>query len=98
MYAIRSYYDSQRRLEQIAEYVKADPTIDLILLDAYTDSYGGSWPNQQLSDKRAASLKAFFTQQGVPAERLQVAGHGEKQHIASNETEVGRQTNRRVVT
>jgi len=88
---------SQRRLEQIAEYVKADSTIDLILLDAYTDSYGGSWPNHQLSEKRAESLKAFFAQQGVPVERLQVAGHGEKQHIASNQTEVGRQTNRRVV-
>lgn len=88
---------SQRRLEQIAQYVKADPTIDLIVLNAYTDSYGGSWINQQLSDKRAAALKAFFVQQGVPAERLQESGHGEKQHIATNATAAGRQTNRRVV-
>lgn len=88
---------SQRRLEQIVQYVKADPNIDLILVNAYTDSYGGSWTNQQLSDKRAESLKAFFVQQGVPTERLQVTGHGEKQHIATNSTEAGRQNNRRVV-
>jgi len=88
---------SKRRLAMISDYLKADPQIDLALIDAYSDSAGSKWPNQQLSEKRAESVKKFFTDMGVDEKRVKVEGHGEKQHVATNETERGREVNRRVV-
>jgi sodium-type flagellar protein MotY len=88
---------SKRRLAMISDYLKADPQIDLALVDAYTDSYGAKWPNQQLSEKRAASVKKFFVDLGIDAKRVVIEGHGEKQHVAVNDTEKGREINRRVV-
>ncbi len=88
---------SQRRLEMIGEYLKADPSIDMLVINAYTDSYGGRWPNLKLSEKRAKTIKGYFANLGIDPARIEVDGHGEKQHIASNETEVGRSQNRRVI-
>ena len=88
---------SQRRLGMIGEYLKADPSIDMLVINAYTDSYGGRWPNLKLSEKRAKVIKEYFAEQGIDPKRIEVQGHGEKQHIASNESESGRAQNRRVV-
>lgn len=88
---------SRRRLEMIGEYLKADPSIGMLVINAYTDSYGGRWPNQKLSERRAKAIKDYFTSVGIDASRIEVEGHGEKQHIASNDTETGRARNRRVV-
>lgn len=88
---------SQRRLEMIGEYLKADPAIDMLVINAYTDSYGGRWPNLKLSEKRAKTIKSYFASLGIDPARIEVEGHGEKQHVASNETETGRSLNRRVI-
>lgn len=88
---------SQRRLEMIGHYLKSDPSIDMLVINAYTDSYGGRWPNQKLSERRAEAIKQFFADQGIEPSRIEVQGHGEKQHIASNETASGRAVNRRVI-
>ncbi|SIQ17292.1 OmpA family protein [Aeromonas sp. RU39B] len=88
---------SRRRLAMIGDYLKADPSIDVVVINAYTDSFGGRWTNQQLSEKRAESIKAFFTGLGLDAGKISVEGHGEKKHVASNEEESGRSKNRRVV-
>ncbi len=88
---------SQRRLEMIAQFLKADRGIDMLVINAYTDSLGARWPNQKLSEKRAAAISQYFTDMGIAPSRIEVQGHGEKQHIASNETEAGRAANRRVV-
>ncbi len=88
---------SRRRIEMIGEFVKADPTIDMLVINAYTDSYGGRWPNQKLSERRAKAIKSYFASLGVDPERIEVEGHGEKQHIAVNDTEAGRAKNRRVI-
>ena len=88
---------SQRRLGMIGEYLKADPSIDMLVINAYTDSYGGRWPNQKLSERRAKAIKSYFAAQGVDPLRIEVDGHGEKQHIAVNDSEAGRAKNRRVI-
>lgn len=88
---------SRRRLEMIGQYVKADPSIDMLVINAYTDSYGGRWPNQKLSERRAAAIKQYFADQGIDPKRIELQGHGEKQHVASNETADGRAVNRRVI-
>ena len=89
--------ESQRRLSQIAEYLKYDPEIDFIEIQGYTDSYGGRWMNEQLSVKRAEKVKSFFVAAGLSEERVQVEGFGERRHVAPNDTALERKKNRRVV-
>lgn len=89
--------ESERRLSQIAEYLKHDPQIEAIELQGYTDSYGGRWMNEQLSVKRAEAIKQFLAAAGVANEKVQIEGFGERRHVASNQTSLGRATNRRVV-
>lgn len=88
---------SQKRLAMIGDYLKEDTDMDLVLLDGYSDSYGGRWTNQQLSIQRAVEIKGFFRSMGVDPTRVQVIGHGEKRHVAPNNNEMSRAKNRRVV-
>ena len=71
--------------------------IDGAGVEGHTDSTGSDDYNQQLSDRRAASVKAQFVAAGLPAANVRAVGKGETQPIASNDTEEGRAQNRRVV-
>ncbi|BFT30969.1 flagellar protein MotY [Alteromonas sp. D210916BOD_24] len=88
---------SQKRLTMIGEYLKEDAELELVLLDGYTDSYGGRWNNEQLSIQRANEVKVYLNSLGVPEERIAITGHGEKRHVAPNDTRENRAQNRRVV-
>lgn len=88
---------SKRRLAMIGDYLREDNNLELVLLDGYTDSYGGSWNNQQLSVRRANEVKKYLTDLGVGEDRIEITGHGEKRHIAPNTTSQSRSANRRVV-
>jgi OOP family OmpA-OmpF porin len=65
-------------------------------VEGHTDSVGSESFNDQLSRDRAAVVKNYLMAQGVPEERLSTMGHGETTPVASNETDDGRQRNRRV--
>jgi len=88
---------SQRRVDMIREYLSLDPNLELVLVDAYSDSYGGRWSNLKLSERRANQVRDYFVQNGIDANRIEANGYGEKRHIASNDTTLGRGKNRRVV-
>jgi outer membrane protein OmpA-like peptidoglycan-associated protein len=88
---------SKKRLAMIAEYLSLDNNLELVLLDAYTDSYGGRWPNLKLSERRAEKIKQFFIDKGIDPKRIMANGYGEKRPVASNETVLGRAENRRIV-
>ncbi|NVK55117.1 MAG: OmpA family protein [Alteromonadaceae bacterium] len=88
---------SERRLAMIGDYLREDNQLELVLLDGYTDSYGGSWNNQQLSERRAEEVKKFLTGFGIEENRIEITGHGEKRHIAPNTTSQSRAANRRVI-
>ncbi|HEX6860726.1 MAG TPA: OmpA family protein [Caulobacteraceae bacterium] len=62
----------------------------------HADSTGSDAYNQALSERRANSVAQYLTGRGVLPARLYVAGMGERQPIASNDTEAGRAQNRRV--
>jgi len=62
----------------------------------HTDSVGSESYNMQLSEKRAASVVNYFVTRGIPADRLVTVGRGELEPRATNDTEAGRQLNRRV--
>ncbi len=88
---------SERRMKMISEYLSLDSELELVLIDAYTDSYGGRWTNQQTSEKRAAKIREYFIRNGIDASRIEASGYGEKRHVASNGSVIGRSKNRRVV-
>jgi len=62
----------------------------------YTDSTGSEELNQKLSEKRAESVKNALVGEGVNPARITTVGYGESKPVADNDTEAGRQLNRRV--
>jgi len=67
-----------------------------IRIEGHTDSTGSESFNQELSEKRAASVKNSLLSKNVSETRLQTIGYGESKPVAGNDTEGGRQLNRRV--
>ncbi|GIU35767.1 OmpA family protein [Shewanella schlegeliana] len=88
---------AKSQIARVQEYLAYDKNVDLVLIDAYTDSYGGRSVNQTVSEKRADSVKEFFVASGIGQSRIHTFGHGERRHVASNETIDERARNRRVV-
>jgi outer membrane protein OmpA-like peptidoglycan-associated protein len=62
----------------------------------HTDSTGSTGYNQKLSERRALSVAEYLEMRRVNGMRLAIAGKGETQPVASNDSESGRQLNRRV--
>lgn len=67
-----------------------------LLVAGHTDSVGSDEYNQRLSDRRADAAADFLLTRGIPPERIRRVGLGETEPVATNETETGRQENRRV--
>lgn len=88
---------SKKRLAMIQEYLKHDTDIELVVIDGYSDSIGGRWHNKQVSERRANSIKSYFTAEGVEDSRIITNGRGERRHIAANSSPIGRDKNRRVI-
>ena len=68
-----------------------------IQLEGHTDNVGDDKANQVLSQKRAESVRRYLIKKGIGPKRIQAVGYGESKPIASNDTDKGRQTNRRTV-
>jgi len=62
----------------------------------HTDSVGSEPYNQGLSERRANAVRDYLVSKGIKASRLSARGYGEVQPVASNDTDAGRQANRRV--
>ncbi|GLX80070.1 smf-dependent flagellar motor protein MotY [Thalassotalea insulae] len=88
---------SKRRIAMITEYLSLDTELELVLVDGFTDSYGGRATNQKTSEQRANKIRDYFVKNGIDPSRIEAKGYGEKRHIASNDTVLGRAKNRRVV-
>src|SRR5688500_12865514 len=67
-----------------------------VLLVGHTDASGSDSYNQNLSERRASAAASFLSAQGMTRPRVETAGRGELEPVASNDTETGRQENRRV--
>ena len=66
------------------------------LIEGFTDSMGSEDSNQDLSQRRAESVKRYLVGQGVESARLSTSGRGENSPVADNGSAAGRQQNRRV--
>jgi outer membrane protein OmpA-like peptidoglycan-associated protein len=87
--------EAASNLRNLAASLGKYPNTDLLIV-GHTDAVGTSEYNQALSQRRAVSAANFLTGQGVNSGRLQAVGRGETEPIAVNDTERGRQLNRRV--
>ena len=67
-----------------------------ILIEGHTDNVGDDAYNLDLSLRRAGSVQAFLISRGVDPARIVAAGKGESDPVASNDSDTGRQQNRRV--
>lgn len=67
-----------------------------VLIEGFTDSVGSDAYNQQLSERRANAVRDALIGEGVARNRIQTVGYGEAFPVVSNDTEAGRQQNRRV--
>jgi outer membrane protein OmpA-like peptidoglycan-associated protein len=83
------------RLAKVAGIIQAYPDLKL-QIEGYTDSTGGLEHNQQLSERRAATVRDFLVAQGVSINNVSAQGFGPSNPVASNSTPQGRQMNRRV--
>ncbi len=86
---------SEEQLSNIAEIMKAYPQVEL-KLGGYTDNQGNAATNKALSQKRAEMVMEMLVKKGIDGKRLSAEGFGQEFPVASNDTEEGRQQNRRV--
>lgn len=93
----------KERLDTVATKIKAGatvtqggPKVSEINVIGHTDSRGSDAYNQKLSERRATSVKTYLVEQGVDGSLIHTSGMGEKVPVATNDTDEGRQQNRRV--
>ena len=104
-YADQIFFDSDRaslragsafELERLAEAIKTDPYIGRVELHGHSDDTGNTERNMRLSEARARTVATFLSQHGVSWDNLRLVPHGAELPLASNDTDSGKQLNRRV--
>jgi OOP family OmpA-OmpF porin len=86
--------DSAPVLDAAASVLQDNPDVR-ISIEGHTDSIGTDEYNQGLSLRRAEAVFRYLVNRGVAPERMEAVGYGESRPVADNETEIGRQQNRR---
>lgn len=84
-----------RNLYPLVTFLRENPARNLII-EGHTDSLGSDSYNFDLSEHRAEAVQSFLLQNGISPMRIVVRGYGETYPVTSNDTEAGRQQNRRV--
>jgi outer membrane protein OmpA-like peptidoglycan-associated protein len=84
-------------LDEVAKVIREHPEIKRIAIEGHASSEGGDDYNLDLSDRRSKAVMEYLVSKGgIQADRLSAKGFGETKPISTNETEVGREANRRV--
>ena len=87
---------SRRRLDQVVQYVMADPSVTSFFIDGHTDSVGKRLANLELSKKRAEVVNQYLVDNGVDGGLITTRYHGEGYPLVNNRTAANRAKNRRV--
>ena len=87
--------DAAYNLGSLAASLEKYPNTDLLIV-GHTDAVGTSEYNRALSQRRATAAANYLASQRVSSSRLQAVGRGETEPLATNDSEAGRQLNRRV--
>ncbi|RJR39484.1 MAG: OmpA family protein [Desulfobacteraceae bacterium] len=85
----------QSEITRVATVLNQYPET-LVRVEGHTDSTGPGDYNMDLSNRRALAVKNLLTGRGIAESRIDVVGYGESMPVATNDTEAGRQRNRRV--
>src|SRR5690606_2261971 len=86
---------SVTELRKIIRFLMENPAVR-VEISGHTDNTGSAAYNLQLSERRAQSVMDYLVSHGISTERLIPKGYGSQQPIASNDSEEGRQANRRI--
>ncbi len=86
---------SEDVLERALRALQASPTV-IVEIAGYTDDVGSALKNEQLSLRRAESVKAWLNRKGVATWRMTTVGRGPLEPIAPNDSPAGRSKNRRI--
>ena len=86
---------AREKLARVAGILQGHPGLQM-QVEGYTDTVGSEASNQQLSERRATSVRDYLTNAGIPAASVTAKGLGETLPVATNDTASGRQQNRRV--
>ena len=86
---------AQANLDKLNNVLKRYPDTNIEII-GHTDSKGTDAYNRSLSQRRAVSVSNYLKSNGISSSRLKTRGMGESDPVASNETEEGRASNRRV--
>jgi len=87
--------ETREKLAKVSGIVLAYPGLHLAL-EGHTDSVGSEAFNQTLSEERAGNVRDYLVGQGIGMASLTALGMGKGDPIATNDTDAGRQKNRRV--
>ena len=87
--------EARKNLRALAQSLDKYPGSDILIV-GHTDAVGPAAYNQSLSERRASAAADYLVVQGVGRTRVSTRGMGETDPIASNDTERGRELNRRV--
>ncbi|WP_437334613.1 OmpA family protein [Sorangium sp. So ce394] len=88
--------ESHSLLNEVVDTIKKHPHIKKIAIEGHASSDGADEHNLKLSDRRAKAVMEYLVQHGIPQGMLTAKGFGETKPIADNESEEGREKNRRV--
>ena len=86
---------AQENLRNLADSLQKYSRTNVLLV-GHTDATGSESYNQGLSQRRASAAASFLASQGLSRPRVETAGRGELEPVAENDSERGRQQNRRV--
>ena len=92
-YSLKPLEFKRSNLDHFA--VRENPRVR-VEIGGHTDNSGSAEHNRELSEKRARSVYDFLVERGIDKARLALKGYGPDRPVASNETESGRQQNRRI--
>ena len=86
---------AKEKLAKVSGILLAYPTLHLSV-EGHTDSIGTDDYNQKLSERRADAVRDYLTSNGIVSGNVQAVGMGKADPVASNDSDAGRQQNRRV--
>lgn len=87
---------AQAKLNEVADALTKQDKDSAMVVEGHTDSQGAAAMNQELSQKRAESVRTYLVSRGIAADRITATGLGPSRSIADNASPEGRANNRRV--
>lgn len=87
---------AQLKLNGVAEALTQQDPDSKMVVEGHTDSQGGDSYNQDLSQRRAQTVRDYLVSRGIAADRVRSQGFGSSRSVADNKSTEGRANNRRV--